>query len=526
MSDIIFNRVWAMPNSNTFDIKQIKELINKYYKEEYFSIDPFANTNRIARITNDLDPSVNADYCMDAKEFIGMFDNNSVDLVLYDPPYCYDKETEVLTQNGWKYINDITYDDVVATLNTQTNKLEYHKPLEIIKQKYSGDMVSFDSQSINLLVTPNHKIWGKRGFYGEYKFYDAKDVVNKRVWMQKSCEHNGLEEKWFILPSVELVKSNKYGEDFKPDKKIPMDTWLKFLGLYISEGHCKNPVKKQNDYLIVITQKKKENLQKIEAVLNEFGYSWSKDGDNYKIYDKQLYQYLSKYGKSKDKYIDNDIKSLSKRQLSILLEFLMLGDGTNIRYKKFNRTANKEYHYTSNSYYTSSKKLMDDVSEIAIKCGYGISVTIKNKKNYSPTYNIHLLGAKHFRINAKNINLIKGFNDYIYCLVVPNSTLFVKRKGRCVWSGNSPRQVSECYKKLGKTVNMQTTQASFWGDLKKEIARVVKPGGLVITFGWNTNGIGKTKNFEIIEILLVAHGGNHNDTICVVEKKLDNNENK
>ena len=79
MSDIIFNRVWAMPNSNTFDIKPIKELINKYYKEEYFSIDPFANTNRIARITNDLDPTVNADYCMDAKEFIGMFDNNSVD---------------------------------------------------------------------------------------------------------------------------------------------------------------------------------------------------------------------------------------------------------------------------------------------------------------------------------------------------------------------------------------------------------------------------------------------------------------
>ena len=33
----------------------------------------------------------------------------------------------------------------------------------------------------------------------------------------------------------------------------------------------------------------------------------------------------------------------------------------------------------------------------------------------------------------------------------------------------SPRQVSECYKSLDMTVNMQTTQASFWGDLKKEI---------------------------------------------------------
>ena len=84
----------------------------------------------------------------------------------------------------------------------------------------------------------------------------------------------------------------------------------------------------------------------------------------------------------------------------------------------------------------------------------------------------------------------------------------------------SPRQVSECYKKLGKTVNMQTTQASFWGNLKKEISRITKPGGIVISFGWNTNGIGKTKGFEIIEILIVAHGGQHNDTLCTVERKL------
>jgi len=83
----------------------------------------------------------------------------------------------------------------------------------------------------------------------------------------------------------------------------------------------------------------------------------------------------------------------------------------------------------------------------------------------------------------------------------------------------SPRQVSECYKKMGMTVNMQTTQASFWGNLKKEIARIVKPNGLVISFGWNTNGIGKTKGFEILEILLVSHGGQHNDTICTVERK-------
>ena len=83
----------------------------------------------------------------------------------------------------------------------------------------------------------------------------------------------------------------------------------------------------------------------------------------------------------------------------------------------------------------------------------------------------------------------------------------------------SPRQVSEVYKKMDMTVNMQTTQSSFWGDLKKEVARVVISGGTVMSFGWNSGGIGKTLGFEIEEILLVAHGGWHNDTIVTVETK-------
>lgn len=83
----------------------------------------------------------------------------------------------------------------------------------------------------------------------------------------------------------------------------------------------------------------------------------------------------------------------------------------------------------------------------------------------------------------------------------------------------SPRQVSECYRNLNKTVNVQTTQAAYWSNQKKEIGRIIKTNGTVISFGWNSGGIGKKYGFEIKEILLVAHGGWHNDTICTVEKK-------
>ena len=84
----------------------------------------------------------------------------------------------------------------------------------------------------------------------------------------------------------------------------------------------------------------------------------------------------------------------------------------------------------------------------------------------------------------------------------------------------SPRQVSECYKDVGYNVAWTTTSASFWANHKKEISRILKKGGKVITFGWNSGGIGMKYGFEISRILMVAHGGWHNDTICTIENKI------
>ncbi|HEL1607073.1 TPA: adenine-specific DNA methylase [Streptococcus suis] len=83
----------------------------------------------------------------------------------------------------------------------------------------------------------------------------------------------------------------------------------------------------------------------------------------------------------------------------------------------------------------------------------------------------------------------------------------------------SNRQVSEVYKGVGLPVTKETTQSTFWLRQKEEIARILKPGGKAITFGWNSGGVGKKHNFEIVRILLVPHGGHHNDTIVTVEVK-------
>ena len=85
----------------------------------------------------------------------------------------------------------------------------------------------------------------------------------------------------------------------------------------------------------------------------------------------------------------------------------------------------------------------------------------------------------------------------------------------------SPRQLKECYYSQGMVLH--DTKSSVWKEWKDEIARVIKPNGKCISFGWSSNGLGKGRGFEITKILLVAHGGNHNDTICVVERKDNDN---
>jgi hypothetical protein len=84
----------------------------------------------------------------------------------------------------------------------------------------------------------------------------------------------------------------------------------------------------------------------------------------------------------------------------------------------------------------------------------------------------------------------------------------------------SPRQVAEVYSSIGLEVTMQDTQTA---RLKKEcralMRKLARRGTVVLSFGWNTVGMGK--GWEPLETMLVCHGGDHNDTICVAERLVE-----
>jgi len=86
----------------------------------------------------------------------------------------------------------------------------------------------------------------------------------------------------------------------------------------------------------------------------------------------------------------------------------------------------------------------------------------------------------------------------------------------------SLRQAKECYDSFypGGFLKAHSQNAGGWFEEKKLCYKLLKVGGYFLHFGWHTNGIGKKNHADIKEILIVAHGRSHNDTLCTVEQKL------
>lgn len=93
-------RIWAMPNSLTFTIKPIKELIERYLFANAVIIDPWANNSKIGTIRNDLNPDMDTHYHLDALEFLKTQPNNSADIVLYDPHTQFLRQQKCIKVTG------------------------------------------------------------------------------------------------------------------------------------------------------------------------------------------------------------------------------------------------------------------------------------------------------------------------------------------------------------------------------------------------------------------------------------------
>lgn len=391
-----------------------------------------------------------------------------------DDTNCYDKETEILTELGWKFFKDLLKTDRVATLNPSTWELEYQYPLKLVKSK-SEKMISIDTKSVNLMVTPNHYLYAKKERDKEFSRQQARDIFGMQMEMKRDCIWNGKKQDVFTLPELNLKwysgrKVNALQTLHKPEIKIPMKDWMAFFGLYVSEGNIQSRYGKNYNRVRIGQKDKIDTVRKIIAKLPfETSEYKAKTGVTEIMIDStQLAKYLSNFGnKCYNKFIPRELLELSPELLKILFNSLMFGDGCQ----------GKGYKV----YITTSKRLADDVQEIALKIGYSANI---KKNNLKGTHHI-IRGRKitrrrdEYRVQIylrKNTPYITkkytkwsyvDYNDKVYCCVVPNHIIYVRRRGAPVWCGNT---IDDCYLILVKEYTFNEA-GEIDGSKIKEILR-------------------------------------------------------
>jgi hypothetical protein len=85
----------------------------------------------------------------------------------------------------------------------------------------------------------------------------------------------------------------------------------------------------------------------------------------------------------------------------------------------------------------------------------------------------------------------------------------------------SLEQCSRSYQDAGREVTQRDTQIfNRWTEHRDVLAHVLTDDAVVLSFGWNSQGMGQKNGFALEELLLVCHGAGHNDTICIAERRV------
>lgn len=356
---------------------------------------------------------------------------------------CFDDKTEIMTSGGFKKFKEVTFDDKIMTRNPESEGVEFHKPLAIQNFDYNGLMYNVESSAIDMVVTPDHSMYVStlttktkegvmRGVKTSFSLKRMEDVQHSRIFLRSDLNWNGGKDKnTFILPEVKQSDGRRVQSGKGEAKSIPMTVWLKFLGIYLAEGSC---FKTPTNYTVALTKHNTEKVKEIMQCVESIGFSCNYDGKSVIICSKQLWDYCKQFGHAKEKFIPREFLDLKKGYLQILFDSLMSCDGDR-NYKE----------RTSYRYSTASYQLASDVQELTLKIGLQAWVGKEESDYYyalgkiyekeTVIYRVHICKRLEHCIKRYQIKPIE-YTGSVYDVTVPNHIIFVRRNGKCVWSGN------------------------------------------------------------------------------------------
>lgn len=345
---------------------------------------------------------------------------------------CYDKDTEILTKNGWVKFSDLNKNIEVMGVNPATLEAKWEQPTLYFKEKYIGDMFHWNSQSFDLMVTPDHRM-----IYWEANDYKKKENPQCRIRAAKEMTE------YFYAPQVVKWAGNS-DKVFFGGREWEPSIFAEFMGWYLSEG-CANGKFRTTRIVQKIGGKFCEEIDQLMSKIpfNVSKYKNSSTMYCWQIKDKTLSKELEIFGKSKEKHAPRILKELSPVFLEKFIISYAKGDGN------FSKKNDKKITISS-----SSERMIDDLQEMCLKCSWATSknqhLQLANGRclNGTPLPD-SLMTKLYIRINKKKVRgrkdgsqlrknhkKIISYNDFVYCVSVPSTGIVVRRNGRVTISGN------------------------------------------------------------------------------------------
>jgi thymidylate synthase ThyX len=398
--------------------------------------------------------------------------------------FCYDEKTEVLTLDGWKAWPEVDGSETFATVNPDDETLEYQAATEYFVGDYDGDMYRVKSEQVDLLVTPNHRMWiraqdtqaRKRG-EEPFRVRHAHEIFRKRVSYLKTAVWRGQEAGEVEIPGTKRVyqchdRATKATRHYL-GRHFPLREFARFLGYWLAEGSL-------NGHQIRIAQNRGAALESIAEGIRAMGlraYLPTSGHGAVVTHQVALRDSLAAGGRrAHEKRVPPYVHTWGPGVIREFLDAYIDGDGS--RRKDCDHSV----------IYTTSRQMADDLQILAIKAGWSANIRIDDRtglervmpngqrfKNARPCYVVSLVKTRTRPLvnhcGARNDSW-EYYRGKVYCVKVPNGLLFVRRNGKPVVSGNTHELVRH---RAGSAFSQESLRYVRLTDIGFRVPPVLEP---------------------------------------------------
>ena len=323
---------------------------------------------------------------------------------------CYDTETEVLTNSGFKFFKDLTDEDLVAQVN-HDRTLEFVKPTEYVALQYSGEMYHFSKRGVDIRVTGNHQMANRTVKYDDksqatsdgYIFQRADEFEPKRT---VAWDFGGnLNGDYTTLSQMDRLRiayqsdgtlrenettSDSYSFSFKKERKTKrFEEIIESLGIPIHVSKTKEPGCSMYYVETACGMYTKFLLKKPSFVL-EKNLDWVYDRNWSDAAGREFFEELSNW--------DGD----------------------------FTRKGNQLCCFNTNE-----KTVADAVQYVAAVCNKRSTLAL-----YDGTYRVYVYDQDCSTGESTNVE-VTNYDGIVYCVTVPSHILVVRRNGVTNVCGNT-----------------------------------------------------------------------------------------